>query len=121
MRVALPMLLMLPMLADPASGGEADVVAAEIERQADGRYTISVTVTHADSGWEHYADRWEVLGPDGEPLGTRVLAHPHIDEQPFTRSQSDVEIPPGVTSVVVRAHDNVHGYGGKTVSLAVPR
>ena len=43
-----------------------------------------VTVQHADTGWDHYADAWEVLAPDGTVLGTRTLLHPHTDEQPFT-------------------------------------
>ena len=73
---------------------------------------------HDDSGWEHYADRWEVLKPDGEVLATRVLAHPHETEQPFTRSLSRVRIPASVTEVVVRAHDSVHGFGG--AELRVP-
>jgi hypothetical protein len=74
-----------------------------------------VTVKHDDEGWDHYADRWEVLGPDGEVLGTRVLYHPHVGEQPFTRSLGGVEVPEGVEKVVVRARDSVHGYGGKDV------
>ncbi|MEM7643100.1 MAG: hypothetical protein AAF366_11285, partial [Pseudomonadota bacterium] len=60
---------------------------------------------------EHYADGWEVLGPDGARLGYRELLHPHVTEQPFTRSLSGVEIPEGVERVTVRAHDNVDGWG----------
>ena len=79
----------------------------------DGTWSFSVTVKHADEGWDHYADRWDVLGPDGEVLGTRVLYHPHVSEQPFTRSLGGVEIPKGVKKVTVRARDSVHGYGGE--------
>jgi hypothetical protein len=43
-------------------------------------------VRHEDVGWQHYADRWEVLASGGEVLATRVLAHPHVDEQPFVRN-----------------------------------
>ncbi len=81
-----------------------------------------MTVQHPDTGWEDYADGWDVLTPDGEvlrpdPAGpfTRLLLHPHVDEQPFTRSQSGISIPPGVTQVRVRAHDLVDGYGGREV------
>ena len=38
------------------------------------------------TGWEHYANKWDVVGPDDTILGTRVLLHPHVNEQPFTRS-----------------------------------
>ena len=41
--------------------------------------------------------------------------HPHVDEQPFTRSQRGIVIPPGVTQVRVRAHDLVDGFGGREV------
>ena len=77
-----------------------------------------MTVKHADTGWDHYANAWEVVGSDGTIYGTRVLAHPHVDEQPFTRTGKAV-IPRGVTAVIIRARDSVHGYGGieKTVEL----
>ena len=90
-------------------------------RQAEGRYEFTVAVRHDDSGWEHYADRWEVLSPDGKVLGTRVLLHPHVGEQPFTRSLGGVTIPPGVDRVRVRARDSVHGFGGEEVQVELPR
>ncbi|MCD6298768.1 MAG: hypothetical protein J7M30_16620 [Deltaproteobacteria bacterium] len=40
---------------------------------------------------------------------------PDVKEQPFTRSQSGIVIPPGVTRVRVRAHDLVDGFGGREV------
>ena len=80
-----------------------------------------VTVLHADEGWDHYANRWEVLTAGGEVLATRELAHPHENEQPFKRSLRDVRIPDGVDEVVVRANDSVHGYGGKTMTVTLRR
>jgi hypothetical protein len=71
-----------------AGAGEADVVAATLTPVGDGAWRVEVTVQHADSGWDHYADAWEVVAPDGAVLGTRTLLHPHVDEQPFTRSLS---------------------------------
>ena len=56
-----------------------------------------------------------VLKPDPESRFTRLLLHPHENEQPFTRSQSNIAIPPNVTQVCVRAHDLVDGYGGREV------
>jgi hypothetical protein len=104
-----------------AIAGEADVVGVEINRMSGGSYRVSVAVRHADTGWEHYADKWDVLAPDGRVLGTRVLVHPHEDEQPFTRSLSGLRIPAGIATVTVRAHDKVHLYGGRTMTVAVPR
>lgn len=102
-----------------ATAGEADVVSAEAVCGEHYVCEFHVTLRHADEGWEHYADRWEVLTPDGELLATRVLAHPHVDEQPFTRSLRNVRIPEGVSQVVIRANDSVHGYGGKTISVTL--
>ncbi|MGF1606303.1 MAG: hypothetical protein ACFB22_08185 [Rhodothalassiaceae bacterium] len=111
---------MLAVFAAPCIAGEADVLDVQVSRQSNGTFRFAVTVRHADTGWEHYADRWEIVGPDGQILATRTLAHPHVNEQPFTRALSGVAIPAGVTDVTVRAHDRVHGYGGaeKVVRVA---
>ena len=108
------------VLSTPVWAGEASVVKAEVHKQASGTYTISATVLHADAGWDHYANRWEVLGDQDKVLATRVLLHPHETEQPFTRSLSNIHIPKGTPKIKLRAHDMVHGYGGKmlTISLA---
>jgi hypothetical protein len=101
--------------------GEVDVLDVELRAgERPGHFDIAVTLRHADSGWDHYANRWEVLGPDGAVLATRVLYHPHVNEQPFTRSLQGVAIPHAFTWVRVRGHDLVHGYGGREVTLSVP-
>ncbi|WP_321504143.1 hypothetical protein [Breoghania sp.] len=99
--------------AQNARAGQADVIAAKAVRNGDGSWTISATLRHADSGWDHYADRWEVVAQDGDVLAVRNLAHPHMNEQPFTRSLSGILFPDGTTTVTLRAHDSVHGYGGR--------
>ncbi len=109
--------IMLALLTAPAIAGEADVEKVTAQKGSDGLYTFNVTVRHADEGWEHYANRWDVLAPDGTVLGTRVLLHPHVDEQPFTRSLRGVEVPEGLKSVIIRAHDSVHKLGGAEVTV----
>ncbi|MEM8749275.1 MAG: hypothetical protein AAGF28_03170 [Pseudomonadota bacterium] len=99
--------------------GEADVVAVEATKTGNGTWRFDVTVAHGDEGWDHYADKWEVVAPDGTVLATRVLAHPHVDEQPFTRSKSGISIPEGINEVTVRAGDSVHGIGGKVMKVSV--
>ena len=106
--------LLLVFVTGSAIAGEADVVAVEAT-QTGATYRFDVTLRHDDASWEHYANRWEILAPDGSILATRVLAHPHINEQPFTRSLSRVKIPTGINQVEIRAHDSVHAYGGKTM------
>ena len=97
--------------------GTVDVEKVQVRKNANGSYSFDVTVRHGDTGWDHYANRWDVVAPDGTVLGTRVLHHPHVDEQPFTRSLSGVEVPDGVTSVTIRAHDSVHKLGGKEIKV----
>lgn len=103
-----------------AHAGEADVVAATAQLERPGVYRFDVTVAHDDTGWEHYADAWEVVGPDGGVLGVRSLAHPHVQEQPFTRSLRGVRIPDGVDRVTLRARDSVHGFGGVEIEIDLP-
>ncbi len=112
--------LMLILAPAAASAGEADVVDVRVARGSGGTYRFDVTVRHADEGWDHYADAWDVVGPRGAVLGTRKLLHPHDTEQPFTRSLSGVKIPAGVREVTVRAHDSVHKYGGAEFTLKLP-
>jgi len=124
MRAASPfasVLLLAQLVAAPAGAGQADVVRAEAHPESGGTWRFDVTVAHADSGWDHYADRWEVVAPDGSVLGTRVLAHPHESEQPFTRSLGGVVIPEGVGQVTVRAYDSLHGVGGAEVTVDLDR
>ncbi|MBN2503631.1 MAG: hypothetical protein JXB38_22840, partial [Anaerolineales bacterium] len=73
----------------------ADVLFVRATQAADGTWSFAVTVEHPDSGWEDYADGWDVVLPDGTVVKpdpdspfTRLLLHPHENEQPFTRSQS---------------------------------
>lgn len=91
----------------------AQVIKVKTSQRANGSYCFDVTVRHNDEGWNHYANAWEVLDMNGNNLGTRVLGHPHEQEQPFTRSKCGINIPKDVSKVVVRAKCNKHGFGGK--------
>lgn len=103
----------------------ADVLFVRAVKDAEpNSWTFHVTVSHPDTGWEDYADGWDVVLPDGNVIKpdpedpfTRLLLHPHEAEQPFTRSQSGILIPDGVTKVQVRAHDLVDGFGGDEVTV----
>ena len=100
----------------------ADVVFVKATETSPNVWQFDVTVSHPDTGWEDYADGWDILLPagsiikrsDSDPF-TRLLTHPHEAEQPFTRSQSGLQLPPEVTEVQVRAHDLVEGWGGKEI------
>jgi hypothetical protein len=118
-----PCLALLPCLslASAVRAGEADVAAAEASCDGDSVCRFSVTVRHADEGWDHYADRWQVLTESGEILATRVLRHPHVNEQPFTRDLPGVKVPGEIRRVRIRAHDSVHEDGGTEVVVELSR
>ena len=63
---------------------EADVLNVTSNCDENRNCSFNVTIKHNDLGWEHYVNKYEILSPSGSVLGTRVLFHPHVDEQPFT-------------------------------------
>jgi len=95
---------------------EANVVGVEVTGEG-GRYTFEVTLHHDDEGEDGYANWWQVERPDGTRLGRRELLHPHA-RQPFTRSDS-YDLPADVSCVVVRGHDETHGYGGRAMLVGL--
>lgn len=110
----------LGFAAPGAVAGPADVLSAKVECDDARVCRFDVTVRHADVNFDHYADEWDVIAPDGSVLGSRTLQHPHADEQPFTRSLEGVKIPPDVDRVRIQAHDSLHGWGGVTLVLEIP-
>jgi methionine-rich copper-binding protein CopC len=104
-------LLAVSMLCNSALA-VADQVAIDFARftQRDASWKVDVTLKHADSGWDHYANEWRIVDDKGTVLDRRVLAHPHVDEQPFTRSLYSAKIPQQVSIVFIEASDSVHGW-----------
>lgn len=109
---------------DIAGDGDVDIVFVSAKLTGEDIWSFSVTLEHVETGWEDYADGWDVVLPDGvvikpkadDPF-TRLLAHPHVNEQPFTRSQSGIVIPAEVDTVFVRAHDLEDGYSSMVVAV----
>ena len=112
------LLLLLWNSSSPA--GEADIVDVKTSKNSDNSYSFTVTVLHKDTGWNHYANKWDIIDQQGTVLATRILHHPHVEEQPFSRSLSGVTIPANIKTVTVRGHDSVHEYGGKVVNIELP-
>jgi len=96
---------------------EANVVGVTVSHSSGARYDFDVTLDHDDAGEEGYANWWQVESVDGTRHGRRDLAHPH-STQPFTRSAT-VDLPDDVTCVVVRGHDETHGYGGQVALVTL--
>jgi len=111
--------IVIGLIADASVyGGEVEIV--DVEVACSNSCTFSVTLKHGDEGWQHYANQWDVMTMDDQLLKSRVLYHPHVDEQPFTRSLSGVKIPAGTTEVKIRAKDLKHGYSSDEYTVRIP-
>ncbi|MEM8591010.1 MAG: hypothetical protein AAGF13_00640 [Pseudomonadota bacterium] len=110
--------LILAFLPLAAAADPATITDIQAREQASG-WRFDVTVAHGDTGWDDYADGWEVRLEDGTVLGTRTLFHPHVNEQPFTRSHV-VEIPEGVTRVELFVSESVGGWGDEAYPFTLP-
>lgn len=97
-----------------------DVLDAKLT-PAGNDFRVVVTMSSPYDTPERYADGWRVLTPGGDVLAEHVLHHDHQHEQPFTRSRGPFTIPDDADEVVVEGRDSANGYGGDTVTVAVPR
>lgn len=113
-----PMIALVLLLPGAAMADPAEIVGATLSPSGDG-WRAEVTLRHADTGWDDYADGWRIEAPDGTVLGTRTLFHPHVEEQPFTRSLSGIAIPEGLATVHIRARTNTEGWADTTRSVAL--
>ena len=103
-----------------AASGEnvATVTLVETTTQSPDSHTFAVTISSPDTGCDQYADWWEVITPEGDLLYRRILAHSHVDEQPFERTGGPVNVAPDQT-VIVRAHMYPSGYGTQAMQGSV--
>lgn len=117
-----------PTVTASATSGDAanddldfpDVVSVEADGAA-GTWTFAVTISSPYDTPEQYADGWRVVGPDGTVYGVHTLTHDHAAEQPFTRTQSGVEIPDSVSEVTIEGRDLVNGFGGGSATVPLVR
>lgn len=91
-------------------------VDATYDASAD-TWSFAVTVSSPYDTPARYVDGWRVVAPDGTVLGVHTLTHDHAGEQPFTRTQTGVEIPDEVDEVIIEGRDLVNGFGGETRTL----
>lgn len=101
---------LLLTLSHSSKANDINILAAAIIHQSHGEYLVNVKLEHHDTGWQHYADEWRLVDNKGNILGSRVLHHPHVHEQPFTRSLSNVKLSNELQAVFIEAHDKVHGW-----------
>ena len=99
-----------------------DVVGVNASQDGDGSWRFDVTLSSPYDEVDRYADAWRVRAVDDEAAvyGERILLHDHANEQPFTRSQSGIEIPDGTMIVLVEGRDQINGWGGATMEYLLP-
>jgi hypothetical protein len=110
---------LLVLSAQPGLADAPKIEAATAVETAAG-WRIDVTLSHPDTGWEHYADGWRVLDMQGNELGQRLLTHPHEHEQPFTRSLGGLTLPEGLTQVQIEARCLVDGWAPLRYTVRLP-
>ena len=96
---------------------EVSILDVKLEQKRSG-WNVRVTLKHADSGWDHYADGWRVVSDTGQELGKRVLYHPHVHEQPFTRSLANLQLDEDKHKIIyIEAHDSVSGWSTERLRI----
>lgn len=103
--------------------GPANVVGVAMSRNLDQTIDLRVTIRSADKGPEHFCDRFEILDPEGRVLHVERIAQPHVNEQPFSVSLTNLRLPEGLERVTFRARMRPDGASGtqRDVKLPAPR
>ncbi len=99
-----------PLQAAELPDNENTAQVLEVEAKGKpGAYNFAVTISSPDTGCDLYANWWEVINEEGELLYRRILAHSHVDEQPFTRSGGSIPLEANQVAIV-RVHMHPTGY-----------
>lgn len=104
------------LLSTSISASEVEIVKVLLTKHT-GTWRADVTLKHADTGWKHYADAWRIVDDKGNEIGKRTLYHPHVNEQPFTRSLSNIQISNDKKIIFVEAHDLNRGWMSNKVKI----
>ena len=116
--------LFLPLLftsTSVASWADPAIIENVEAERSGATWIFSVTLSHADTGWDDDADGWRILLEDATEVGYRELLHPHVNEQPFTRSLTRVQIPEEAEVVFVQARTNKGGWGEALFTVELSR
>lgn len=81
---------------------------------------IAVTIQHDDSGWDHFADGFEVQAPDGTRLGYRELTRPNVGQRTQDVDMTGLKLPEGIGYVLIRTRCSLVGWAAEPVRLDLP-
>ena len=98
------------LTAGTAALADAPTITKVEASRAGMGWRFDVTLAHPDTSWDHYADGWELIDEAGNQIAYRELMHPHVEEQPFTRSLRNVMLPDGLRTLWVRAKCSQNGW-----------
>jgi len=110
------LVFLLFLISSSAFASEVQIVSVLFIKQPHS-WVVRTTLRHDDTGWKHYADAWRIVAEKHGEIAKRVLFHPHVNEQPFTRSLENVKIPDDVHIVYVEAHDTESGWSSDRVKV----
>ena len=104
------------LLSNSVFSSDVEIVNVVLTKNT-GTWRADVTLNHADTGWKHYADAWRLVDEKGNEISKRTLYHPHVNEQPFTRSLSSIQIPKESKIIFIEAHDLNRGWSPGKVKV----
>lgn len=114
-----PLALLTALATSTAALAEPPKITKVEATRAGMGWRVDVTVKHPDTGWEHFADGWALLDEAGNQIAFRELMHPHVEEQPFTRSLRNVMVPDGTTTIWVRARCSTDGWSTERTEVTL--
>lgn len=106
--------------AGPGFADKPKAIGARVIDLGEDRYQFEVNIAHEDDSWEHFVDRWEIVGKGGAVLATDYMYYPRIDENIVWRALRGVKVDPGTEYVIFRLHDIRDGYG-REMLVRMPR
>jgi len=115
-RIKLGLVLSAFILTSPVFANDVEIIKVVLTKRA-GTWQADVTLKHQDEGWKHYADGWRLVDSNGNEIGKRTLYHPHVNEQPFTRSLTGFYLAEKMKVIFVEAHDLKHGWSADKVKI----
>lgn len=90
-----------------------DVLSVKVRDARAGTFDFDVTVSSPYDTPARYADGIRARSKDGHVYSERKLFHDHASEQSFARDMCEVNVPAGISCVIIEARDQRHRYHSK--------
>ena len=100
-------LILAIFLLNTVYASKAEIKNVTVSKSSNNLYTFNVTILHNDTGWNHYINKWTIVDSNDNIIATRILHHPHVNEQPFTRSKSNVLIDGTSKEYFIKIYENI--------------